>query len=227
MTLADRRGFTLLELLAALAVFAVMSAMAYGGLNALLQARQEGMKRMEALDALRTFFLFVSRDVEQAVPRGMRDGQQKVFPALVGSDGSTRFLELTRGGRPNPRGLARSALERVAYSLEEGQVLRRSWPVLDRVQDEVPKGEILLEAVTEVEIRFLAVDGKWRGTWPMPAAPGSGGSGGIPAGGAIPGVAPGTVPGGAEVSLPRAVEIVVLKSGWGRVRRVFEIGGGG
>ncbi|MBF0192364.1 MAG: type II secretion system minor pseudopilin GspJ [Magnetococcales bacterium] len=219
MTLADRRGFTLLELLAALAVFAVMSAMAYGGLNALLQARQEGMKRMEALDALRGFFLQVSKDVEQAVPRGMRDGQQKVHPALVGSDGATRFLELTRGGRPNPRGLARSALERVAYSLEEGRLLRRAWPVLDRVQEDIPAGESLLEEVTEVEIRFLSLDGKWRGTWPLPPAPGSGltQTGGVgPGGGGL-----------AVVSLPRAVEIVVLKSGWGRVRRVFEIGGGG
>ncbi|MBF0213617.1 MAG: type II secretion system minor pseudopilin GspJ [Magnetococcales bacterium] len=220
--LSDRGGFTLLELLAALAVFAVMSVMAYGGLNGLLDVRQHGMKRMESLAAMRTFFMYFAQDVEQSVPRGVRDGHLELRPALIGADGAERFLELTRGGRANPRGVVRSALERVAYSLEEGRLLRRAWPVLDRVREEEPEGEVLLEEVTEVEIRFLGGDGKWSGLWP--ASPGGGaplsapGADGTGRGGGEP---------GAVVVLPRAVEIVVLKSGWGRIRRLFEIAGGG
>lgn len=209
----DQRGFTLLELLAALAVFAVMSAMAYGGLNALLQARELGMKRMEQLGELRTFFLLFGRDVEQIVSRGGLDGTRRLVPAVSGRDGASLFLEMTRGGRSNPRGLVRSALERVGYALEEGKLLRRSWPSVDRVREEVPEGEVLLEDVSEVEIRFLGADGQWRGDWPPLTAPGGSGATGQPVYNPV-------------VALPKAVEIVVRKERWGRVRRVFEIAGG-
>ncbi|MBF0340576.1 MAG: type II secretion system minor pseudopilin GspJ [Magnetococcales bacterium] len=207
----SQRGFTLLELLAAMAVFAVMTAMAYGGLNALLQVRQEGMKRMESLAGLQTFFMHFSRDVEQVVPRSMTDGKGGVHGAFEGADGTEHFLEMTRGGRPNPRGVARSALQRVAYLFEDGKILRRAWSTLDRVGEELPKGETLLEDLTEVEIRFLGSDNKWHGVWPEAS--------GI--------VAPGPAAGmGGRTTLPRAVEIVIVSKGWGRIRRLFEIPGG-
>lgn len=197
-----RGGFTLVELLAALAVFAVMSAMAYGGLGSLLQTRQEGVARMESLAEMQMFFVHLARDVEQALPRTILDNNNSRHPAFVGLDGAGRFLELTHGGRSNPRGVARSALERVAYSLEEGRIVRSTWPVLDRVLAEEPAGEAVLEGVGEVEIRFLGADANWHGSWPM------------------------VVTTEAETSLPRAVEIVLEKSGWGRIRRVFEVAGG-
>ncbi|MBF0429588.1 MAG: type II secretion system minor pseudopilin GspJ [Magnetococcales bacterium] len=204
---SSRGGFTLLELLAALAVFAVMSAMAYGGLSSLLQTRQEGQRRLDALAGLQTFFIHLSRDVEQTWPRSILDGNNGVRPAFSGIDGASRFLELTRGGRPNPRGVARSGMERVAYSLEEGRILRHAWPTLDRVNEEEPKGEVLLEEVAEVEVRFLGLDGKWVLAWPPV------GSG------------PGEI--ASMTTLPRALEIVVEKRGWGRIRRLFELMGGG
>ncbi|NGZ06390.1 MAG: type II secretion system minor pseudopilin GspJ [Magnetococcales bacterium] len=207
-----QRGFTLLEVLAALAVFAVMSAMAYGGLNALLQARAQGMQKMEELGELRTFFLFFSKDVEQLIARGAWDGSRRLAPALVGRDGASQFLELTRSGRPNLRALPRSGLERVGYALEEGKLVRRAWPALDRVSDAVPEAEILLEQVSEIEIRFMGGDGQWRGDWPPVVAPAGGGGGGQP-------------PYDPVVAVPRAVEIVVRKEGWGRVRRLFEMAG--
>ncbi|MEO5334892.1 MAG: type II secretion system minor pseudopilin GspJ [Magnetococcus sp. YQC-5] len=202
-SMMDRRaGFTLLELMAALAVFAVMSTMAYGGLASLMATRQEGMRRMESLEALQQFFIHFGRDVEQTWPRSMKDGANAIHPALIGQDGTERFLELTRGGRGNPRGLTRSSMERVAYSLEEGKIVRWVWPILDRVRDDDPHKEIMLDGVSEIEIRFLAEDGNWRSTWPTDMR---------------------NVAGTNVTSLPRGVAIVVEKSGWGRIRRVFEV----
>ncbi|MEO5345531.1 MAG: type II secretion system minor pseudopilin GspJ [Magnetococcus sp. YQC-9] len=224
MRLPHQSGFTLLELLAALAVFSVMSVMAYGGLGSLVQTRQEVLQRSEELATLRSFFLFFARDVEQSLPRGIVDGTRNVRAAFIGNDGAERFLELTRAGRPNPRALARSDMERVEYALEDGKVLRRSWPVLDRVQEETPKGEVLLDEVVEIEIRFMNAEGGWRGNWPIPP-PVSGASGNAQppplqsAGSLMNPVSP-------VATLPQAVEIVVLKKGWGRIRRVFEIAGG-
>ncbi|MBF0179820.1 MAG: type II secretion system minor pseudopilin GspJ [Magnetococcales bacterium] len=194
-------GFTLPEVMAALAVFAVIAAMAYGGLSTLLTTRQEGARRLGELAALEMFFTSLARDVEQAVARPVTGGQNRRLPAMVGNQETLIFLELTRTGRPNPRDADQSALERLAWSLEEGRILRRTWESLDRILDEPPAGEILLEGVRGLEIRFLGGDGAWRTFWPP-------------------------TPDRLEM-LPRAVEIVVERVGWGRLRRLFEVAGGG
>ncbi|MBF0128022.1 MAG: type II secretion system minor pseudopilin GspJ [Magnetococcales bacterium] len=197
------RGFTLLELMAALAVFAVIATMAHGALHTLLETRRAGERRMEALAAWQWLFTQLGRDIEQSVPRFVIDGGNRSHPALRGGSGGVFFLELTHTGHPNPGGAARSALQRVAWSREEGRIRRHAWPTLDRVAGDDPGGVVLLDGAGSVEIRFLGRDGRWREVWPEPGA------------------------GDGATMLPRAVEIVVEKRGWGRMRRLFEVGGGG
>ncbi|MBF0296835.1 MAG: type II secretion system minor pseudopilin GspJ [Magnetococcales bacterium] len=201
MSRSPPAGFTLPEVLVALTVFAVIAAMAYGGLHALLATRQEGARRLEELAALEIFFTGVARDIEQAVARPVTSGENRRLPAMTGNQETLIFLELTRTGRPNPREAEQSALERVAWSWEEGRILRRAWESLERIREESPAGERLLEGVRGLEIRFLGADGSWRTFWPP-------------------------TPDALE-ALPRAVEIVVERVGWGRLRRLFEVAGGG
>jgi general secretion pathway protein J len=66
-------GFTLLELLVALAIFAVLATMAYAALNSVLTARKQVEAKSARLSALQTALMIMERDVEQAVPRGIRD----------------------------------------------------------------------------------------------------------------------------------------------------------
>ena len=209
-----RGGFTLLELVVALAVFAVLATLAYGGLRQVLQARE----RLEAVDrelaAVQQAFAALERDLLQAADRPVRDALGDELPAFVGrgEPGEGPVLELTRAGRPNPVGLRRSHLERVAYALQGGRLERWSWEALDRAPGALPYREVLLEGVRSLRLRFLGPSGSgpagdgWQPDWPPPSLPASraGGEGGAPA-------------------LPRAVELELELEGWGALRRLLAV----
>jgi len=192
------RGFTLLELLVALSIFALIGALAYSGLSGVLETRKQAQHKAEQLAALQLAFFFIERDLEQASTRGVRDILGDAQPALRVNQDKT--LELTRGGWRNPGAVARSHLQRVAYQLKEGALLRLTWPVLDQAQNSAPREAVLLSGVKTFEARFydqaLAVQSGW------PAS----------AGNARP--------------LPRAVEISIEPEGFGRVTRLFRVADG-
>lgn len=190
----NRRGFTLVELLVALAIFAVVAALAYGGLNAVLEARRHTAADAARLRDLQRAVSLLAADVEQAAPRPVRDEYGDRADAVRGG-GLHAPLELTRAGRANPARLARSQFERVAWVLRDGTLVRRHWTVLDRAQDSAPLEDALLSGVLRFEVRFLGFDGEWAEQWPR-----------LEAGGA-----------------PRAVEVIIDLQGIGRIPRILRI----
>jgi general secretion pathway protein J len=193
------RGFTLLELLVVLAIFAVLSVMAYGGLSSVLDARARVAESLERTAALQKGYLRLRNDFQQLRARSARDAYGQPQPALlVQPDGAVEF---TRSGWRNPLSQPRSALERVAYRVDdEGRLLRASWRVLDRAQDSEPVEVVVLDRVEEARWRFL--DGKleWQGRWPSQAA---------------------SVSGVADPRPPRAVELTLQLEDLGEVRLLF------
>jgi general secretion pathway protein J len=190
------RGFTLLELLVALAIFALIGALAYSGLSGVLETREQARHKAEQLAALQLAFSFIGRDLEQASARGVRDILGDSLPALrVTHDNA---LEFTRGGWRNPGGGARSHLQRVAYRLKDGKLLRLTWPVLDQAHTSAPQEAMLLSGVKAFEARFYDQALAVQTGWPV--------STGKP--------------------LPRAVEISIEPEGFGRVTRLFRVADG-
>lgn len=156
-------GFTLIELLVAIVIFIVMSAMAYEGLRTVL-ANQDGFERNnDRLAELQILFLMLGRDIEQMVARPIRDNYGEEMAALVADD---RSLEFSRTGWRNPAGFVRSHLQRVGYVVEENQLQRRSWAVLDRAPNSEPLQTVLLTGVEALELRFLDNNGQWTQSWP-------------------------------------------------------------
>ena len=198
----QRGGFTLLELLMAIAVFSVMSAMAYGGLASVLAVRQTLNQQADDLTALQMTLYRLSIDIEQALDRSNRDASDLPQPAFVGGEGLDFFLKFTRSGWSNPRKIARSSMQRVAYALEEQNITRYYWQTLDGMPQYRPHASPLLKGVLAVEIRFFDSANRWQPFWP----PNLGAS-----------------PKTSNEPLPRAVEIVIEKKGWGRIRRLFEV----
>jgi general secretion pathway protein J len=193
---ADSRGFTLLELVVAMALFAVLSTLAYTGLDSVLRARERSTEQLDRLAEVRIALLLFGRDVEQAMPRPIRDQYGDVQPAFSGGSG----LELTRGGWRNPLGRPRGHLQRVAYRLEEDALVRLSWPVLDRAQDSEPRRTPLLQGVRELSLRYLSADGAWSADWPQNEDRSV-----------------------AERELPRAVELGLDLEDWGRIVRLYRV----
>lgn len=196
-------GFTLLELLVALGIFALLAAMSYSGLNSVMTARQITNQHADRLNQLQMAFLWLGRDIEQAVNRSIRDEYAEVQAAMQGVETGRYQLELTRTGWRNPANRERSNLQRVAYGVRDGVLIRSYWNVLDRAQDSEPLESELLDGVEKLELRFKNEQRAWQDSW-----------GSNPLGGATILTA---------FELPIAVEVTLETRAEGRITRLFRV----
>jgi len=194
-------GFTLLELLVALAIFSLLAVMAYNGLKVVLNQQAEVELQADALAELQKVYLLMQRDIEQAVPRPVRNEYGDEQPALIGE----ATLQLTRGGWSNPAGYQRSTLQRVGYAYEDGQLVRYSWTVLDLAQDSEPLRQPLVKDVEDMMLRYLAEDNSWVDQWPNPLVAGQ--------------------PQASNTALPRAVEVTLDHEKFGTLVWLFRLPG--
>ena len=166
----DRRkcgGFTLIEVLVALVVFAIMSALAYGTLSQTLVSAEILSARMDRLQAIQRTMRLIGQDFLQLAPRPVRDELGDSFGPALRTDFQTGFaLELTRGGWTNPIGLPRGTMQRAAYRLEDGELIRYHWNVLDRTLSNAVIGVTLLDDVESIFFRFMQENGEWTEQWP-------------------------------------------------------------
>lgn len=202
MIAVRRGGFTLIEVLVALAVFGVLSVVAYMALGQTLANADLLGERMARLEAIQRAVRYLDSDLMQAAPRPVRgllgDGYE---PAIRSSFGSEYALEVTHGGWTNPAGLPRGTLQRSAYRIEDGELLRFHWRVLDRTINNEPIETVLLDGVESIVFRYLTADGEPSEQWPPSNATG---------------------PSGFRLR-PRAVEVVLTLTDEGEIRRLVEI----
>lgn len=161
----EQRGFTLLEVLIAITITAVIGLGSWQLLNTAIRAYELSQANLQSLSQLQRAQLNISRDFTQLVPRAIRDEYGDYQPALKTEDGFY-LVELTRAGWRNPLQERRSELQRVAYELSDGDLLRHHWKVLDRAQDSVPTTRRLLSDVESVSISFLNTSRAWLDEWP-------------------------------------------------------------
>ena len=196
------RGFTLIEVLVALAVFGIMSMLAYSALGSTLSNADYLTNRMDRLQSIQRAVRYLSSDLFQAAPRPVRNELGDSYsPALQSSLGSEFALELTHGGWGNPAGLPRGTLQRVAYRLEDDELVRYHWNVLDRTYANEPIATVLLDDVESLFFRYFDERGELSETWPPQASTGS----------------------AALRSRLRAVAIVLTLVDQGEIRRLLEI----
>ena len=197
-----RQGaFTLIEVLVALAVFGVLSAMAYMTLGQTLSNSDMLTERMDRLQAIQRTVNYISNELLQAAPRSIRADLGQAQPALRSSFAADFALELTHNGWPNSAGVPRSTQQRTAYRIEDDELIRYHWNVLDRTVNNIPVATILLDDIESLTFRFLLDNGDWTDQWPPIAA------------------------GAASDStlLPRAVELTLVLPDEGEISRVVVV----
>lgn len=197
---AGERGFTLLELLVALTIFAIISAALHGSLVSMIDTRQQLEDASNNLREIQTALRIIERDVMQSVDRPIRTRYEPEMPAMLGYDAPVS-LELTINGRRNPAWLQRSSLQRVAYRLEDEQLIKDVWPVLDRDVDVKPFSQVILRGVRNFEVVFVGADDQIFPTWP----PNDGSSETI------------------DPGLPRALHLYLDVASWGAIDRLLVI----
>lgn len=195
-------GFTLLEIIVAVAVFTFMAAMAYGGLNTVLDTRAHAMAHNQRTADIQIAVSHLSRDLEQFATRGIRDQFGDRQAAFLADPRHRYPLELTRHGWRNPLQARRSSMQRVAWQLEDGTLVRYYWRHLDRSDNAEPLRQPLLDEVEEMRLRFLDASMEWHEQWP-----------------------PVNVPPEREGSSPIAVEFIFELQDRGRIRRLINLAG--
>jgi general secretion pathway protein J len=200
--LRARQGFTLIEVMVALAVFGVMSMLAYSALGNTLSNADYLSTRMDRIQSIQRAMRYLSSDLMQTAPRPIRSEVGDDFlPALVSTLSSDYLLELTHGGWGNPAGLPRGTLQRVAYRLEDDQLVRYHWNVLDRTYANEPFAIVLLDKVESLYFRYIDPTGEVSEVWPSQAT-------------------------GVAIDLrarPRAVELILTLADEGEIRRLLEV----
>jgi general secretion pathway protein J len=196
------RAFTLIEVLVSLAIFAILATLAYGALSQTLVSAEMLNGRMDRLQAIQRTMRLLSEDLQQLAPRPIRDELgDGIGPALDTDFQSGFALELTHGGWSNPIVLPRGTLQRSAYRIEEDELIRYHWMVLDRTLANEPVSVTLLDGVESILFRFLQTNGDWTEQWP-----------------------PSNRPGALGLRLrPRAVEIILTLADEGEISRLIEV----
>lgn len=199
-------GFTLIEVMLAMLITAFIAMMAYQGLSAAVAAAEGTQTQTARLANIQLPLTVLERDIRHAVNRTITDEYENTVPAMSGGELDEYLLRLTRRGWDNPRGLARGELQRVRYVLDNEQLWRESWPVLDRQSEQQGQQRtLLLDHVERIRLAFLnpngagaktsALGGDWVDSWDDPTA------------------------------MPLAVELKIELQGFGELRRVFSIPG--
>lgn len=202
--IAFNRGFTLIEVMVAITITAFVALLAYQGLSAALTAAERNERQVQQLADIQLPLTVLERDIRNAVARPIVDEYGDTVAALSGGVFEDYLLKLTRRGWTNPRNLPRGELQRVRYSLENDQLWRESWSVLDRLteQDSLRR-TLLLDNVNNIELAFLnhrsalaqasPIGGEWVDNWASAS------------------------------QLPTAVMVSIELENFGELRRVFSI----
>jgi len=195
------RGFTLVEVLVALGLFALTAVIGYRGLTALLEGRAHLAADDRRWRDLGHLYALWRSDLEAAADRPARDSGGLTEESLRGdfdSGGSHDApLWLTRLGAPGANG-PRAAPQRVGWRLREHRLERLTWVSPDRGPRSDPSVDTVLEGVSALSLRYLALSTSgpgWDSRWRAPA----------------------------HVGLPRAVEITLDLDDGRHLVRTFDL----
>ncbi|KTC88961.1 GspJ family T2SS minor pseudopilin variant LspJ [Fluoribacter dumoffii] len=150
---APFNGFTLIEILIALAVFAILATITTSVLYNAFTTRSRVNEQSERLSELQLAISLIQQDTSQTVERPIRSNDMQLLSAFIGQ---THYVEFTRDGDVNPGSIEkRSTLKRVAYSCEQGTLIRRTWNTLDRINQKDYEDKILLNHIAECHFGYL------------------------------------------------------------------------
>lgn len=197
-------GFTLVEVMLAMAITAFVAVLAYQGISTAITAAEQQEQQAGRLADVQRALILLARDIEHSIPRSITDAYGERQPAMLGGVLYGDTLTLSRRGWINPQGQRRSELQRVRYVLEDQQLWRENYLVMDRVSEEEDLQRVLLiNDVTAFDVTFLQstavnagpLGGEWVNSWGWEASD----------------------------SLPLAVTVRLTITGVGDIERVLEV----
>ncbi len=197
-------GFTLIEILVATVILAIMGVMSYRAVSEARVAVENAGGHMDRLREVQRAMSLLTGDFRTLAPRPIREPIGDGYRAALRRDpNAVTLVELSHAGWPNGAGTPRGTVQRVSYRLEERTLIREHWNVTDPTLANEPVERRLLRQVERVEIRYMNAGREWVTQWPPLGSPGDTGF----------------------RSRPLAVEITIVLTDYGELRRLVEVAG--
>lgn len=159
------KGFTLVEMLAALFVFGLLTTAGALVLGSTLEGQEAVRERMDRLGRLQQTRAILKADLGQLAVRPTRTretgARRPVFTGTAPAGGRP-FMAFARRGWGNPDAAPRASLQYVEYRLVDGRLERASHPWLDGSVS--GPGQVLVEGVTAARVEYLYRD-IWSPAW--------------------------------------------------------------
>lgn len=191
-------GFTLIEILVALSVFAILATLTSSALYHAFSTRDSITRQADRLLELQLAQALLNRDTEHAINRSIQGNKRHQLPAFIGDNHTT---EWTTTGTLNTESQAHSALNRVAYLCEKGQLIRRTWDVLDGSNRHHYTDKILINNLSDCHFAYLSHQHTIQTSWQTKASPPH------------------------EDPLPLAIQLTLDLEDWGNMSLLLILGG--
>lgn len=198
MTAPSRNGFTLIELLVALSIFAMLAGAGVLLLGNSVSAQSAIKVRLDDMAVLERMDGAMSADLGQAAARISRTETGTLAPAFFANPQGENapVMQFVRTGRSNFSDAPRPSLQKVEYWVRQGRLERRTYDQVDGGTGGEPA--TLLDGVQSVTLRFRDEKGDWLDMW-TPQQPDL---------------------------LPKAVEMVIARTGNPPLTLIFGVGPG-
>ena len=162
-------GFTLIEILVALSLFAILATITSTSMYYAFNARARVSAKADRLNALQLAIALIKQDTEQIAARPIRSNEFHLFPAFIGLP---NYIELTRGGLPNPNSYEkRSTLKRIALLCQDNTLVRRSFASLDPPNRENYEEKVILDNLNDCHFAFLDTNLQLLNEWRSNSTP--------------------------------------------------------
>ena len=169
--LQRHKGFTLLEIMVALVIFAIMAVIVAVGMRTILDSRKHVQIADQQVQQMEIAFALMQRDFSQIIDRPVLDKEGDSEQSLLAAgSGEVAF---TRAGFVNPLfSQPRSELMRVAYSVQDGALIRTTWNVLDQPPNGKAMHRTLLQGVLSMNLQYIDFYGQVVNSWVLQSGAG-------------------------------------------------------
>ncbi len=159
-----QQGFTLVEILVAMLIMAVVSVLAYNAFDGVLAMEERSKKEFLAENRRSLATSIVLNDLIHLRARPVRDQLGGVKNAYLAPSGEYA-VEFSRGGLPDFPTMP-GGLQRVAYRVADGQLIRTTWEVLDLGPATVVSDQVLATGIAALRVEQLDSRGQFIPVWP-------------------------------------------------------------
>lgn len=158
------QGFTLVEILVSMLIMSVLSVLAYNAFDGIL--RLEARSKEQFLEENRRSLAssIMLNDFFHMRPRPVRDQLGGVRDAYLAPSGEYA-VEFTRGGLPDFDYMG-GGIQRLAYRVENQQLIRTSWRTADSGATPEPLDQVLATGIAELRVEQHDGQNQFVALWP-------------------------------------------------------------